>query len=351
MSATSSSNQGEWSYLRRLLITLAVIALAYAAWQIAGVLLLLFASILISVLIAGLAGLLEQHAPIGYRWTLTAVVVGLLLILGGFFVFFGAQLAGQIGQVFSRVPSAVNAAGGQLGIDDAYSRLSEAVSSRASGQLLSGAAQMGYTLIGILADLVLVVIAAVYLAADPLIYRDGVLKLFPPGQHERLCHALSTTASALRLWFIGQLGSMVLVGILSATAFWLIGVPSAIGLGVIAGLTNFIPIVGPILGAVPAVLFAFTQGPNAVLWTVLAIVAIQQVEGNLIMPLVQRRAVEVPPAVILFAIAAFGVLFGWLGIIFAVPLAVTAMVLVQKLWVRDTLGERTHIAGEKRMSA
>jgi predicted PurR-regulated permease PerM len=348
---TSSPASSEWSYLRRLLITLAVIGLAYAAWQTAGILLLLFASILLSLLLAGLADTLSTRTPLGYRWSLAVVLLLVLGSLGGFLAFFGTQLNTQIDEIFSRAPEAVDAAGRQFGIDGAYAQLTEAFSSNTSGQLLSHAARMGYTLIGIVADVALVVITAVYFAADPQLYRDGAVKLLPPSQQDRVRDAMSMTASALRLWFLGQLVSMVLVGMLSALAFSFIGVPSAVGLGVIAGVTNFIPIVGPFLGAVPAVLFAFTAGVEPVLWTVAAILLIQQIEGYVIMPLVQRRAVDVPPAVVLFAIAAFGALFGWLGVIFAMPLAVTTMVLVQKLWVRDTLGEAARIPGESRKSA
>jgi predicted PurR-regulated permease PerM len=341
----------EWPYLRRLLITLVVIGLAYVVWQLAGILLLLFAAILIAVLLAGLADMLARRLPVGYRWALSIVILGLLLASAGFLAFFGTQLAGQLDEVIRRAPQAVDATGRYFGVADAFARLSEGLSSHTSGQLISRAATISYTAVGVLADLVLVLVAAVYLAADPQLYRDGLVKLLPPSQHERSEEALRMTASALRLWFLGQLASMVLVGTLSATAFSLIGVPSALGLGVIAALTNFIPLVGPLLGAIPAVLFSFTAGTETVLWTIAAVFAIQQLEGYVITPMVQRRAVDVPPAVILFAIAGFGVLFGWLGVIFAVPLAVTAMVLIQKLWVRDTLGERTHIPGEGKSKA
>jgi predicted PurR-regulated permease PerM len=103
-----------------------------------------------------------------------------------------------------------------------------------------------------------------------------------------------------------------------------------------------------LLGAVPAVLFAFGVDMSAVLWTIVAIFVIQQIEGNVLMPLLQQRVTSVPPAVVLFAIAGLGALLGWLGIVFAVPIAVTVMVLVQKLWVRETLGEAVTIAGEEK---
>jgi predicted PurR-regulated permease PerM len=140
---------------------------------------------------------------------------------------------------------------------------------------------------------------------------------------------------------------MALVAVVSGLAYWWIGLPSPLGLAVIAGVTNFVPFVGPLFGAVPALVFAFTMDLETVLWTGGAVLAIQQVEGNLITPLIQQRAVSMPPALVLFAIMAFGIVFGLPGVFLAVPLTVAAVVLVKKLWVRQTLGEETSVPGEE----
>ena len=123
-------------------------------------------------------------------------------------------------------------------------------------------------------------------------------------------------------------------------------VPAALALALLAGLAQFVPLIGPIVAAIPALLIALAEGWQIALWTLLLYVAIQQVESNLITPLVQRQAVALPPAITLFAVVAFGVLFGPLGILFATPLAVVAFVAVKELWVRDTLGEPTEVPGE-----
>jgi predicted PurR-regulated permease PerM len=212
--------------------------------------------------------------------------------------------------------------------------------------LMSRLAGVGGAVLGGLADFVLVVIAGIYIAASPHTYRKGLVQLFPIGQHERAEGSLSAAGQALKLWLVGQMISMAGVGVLSSLAFWFIGLPSPFALGLIAGLADFIPFVGPIIGALPAVLLAFTVDGTTVLWTVLAVVAIQQIEGNIITPLVQKRAVAIPPALALFAILAGGILFGTLGLIFGFPLAVVTFVLVKKLYVRETLGEETPVPGE-----
>jgi predicted PurR-regulated permease PerM len=125
-----------------------------------------------------------------------------------------------------------------------------------------------------------------------------------------------------------------------------IGLPSPLALGLIAAVGEFVPFVGPILAALPALVIAGSQSTEMLLWTLAAFVAIQQVESNLIAPLVQRRTVELPPALSLLSVLAFGVVFGPLGLVLAVPLTVVLYVLVKKLYVRETLGEATPVPGE-----
>jgi predicted PurR-regulated permease PerM len=158
--------------------------------------------------------------------------------------------------------------------------------------------------------------------------------------------ALNASGQALELWLVGQLFAMALIGVLVGFAMWLIGLPSPLALGLIAGLTEFIPFIGPILGALPALLIAATRDAGTLAWTVIAFVGIQQIESNLIMPVIQRRTVSLPPVLSLFAVVAFGVVLGALGLILAVPLTVVAYVLVKKLYVRETLGEPTSVPGE-----
>jgi predicted PurR-regulated permease PerM len=125
-----------------------------------------------------------------------------------------------------------------------------------------------------------------------------------------------------------------------------IGMPSALALGFLAGLSEFVPIVGPILSAIPALLLAFSEGGNMVFWVAGLYLLIQQLEGNVIMPLVQRKTVDLPPVVALFALVALGILFGPLGVLLGTPLTVVLYVAVNQLYVRDTLGEDAEIPGE-----
>jgi predicted PurR-regulated permease PerM len=200
---------------------------------------------------------------------------------------------------------------------------------------------------GAAAALVVVIVAGIYIAVSPEVYRDGFVMLFPKPMQAQIAETLDDAGEALRLWLGGQLLAMIMVGILIGVGLALVGVPSALALGLIAGVTEFIPIVGPVIGAIPALLLASTEGWHTVAWTLAVFVVVQQIESNLIMPLVAGRAVAVPPAVGLFAVVAIGVLFGPLGLLLGYPLAVVTDVAVRKLYVRATLGEKVEVAGER----
>jgi predicted PurR-regulated permease PerM len=191
------------------------------------------------------------------------------------------------------------------------------------------------------------VVGGAFLAGEPELYRRGLVKLVPGERaRERLGDTLDTTGRALRRWLLGQLLSMTIVGVLTGLGLWLIGVPAPLALALLTFLAEFVPLIGPVVAAVPALLLGLAQGwGTAVL---LLYLAVQQVESNMITPLVQRKVVELPPALTLFGVVALGVVLGPLGLILGAPLLVVAVVATKKLWVRETLGEPTRVPGEER---
>lgn len=333
-------------FVRRVLIVLALGALALLFWRLSGVLLLIFGAILIAVLLHAVADVLARWTPVPARWSLAAAVLLLVAALVGIGTLFGAQMRVQVAAVAEKLPPAVNAFSQQLGLGDVYEQLPRMLGLGQGGDILSRATTVGAAVLGGLADALLVIIAGVYIATDPRVYRRGLIKLFPPSQHERIEGALTAAGYSLKMWLLGQLVAMALIFVMVTAALWLIGVPSPIALGLIAGLAEFVPLVGAFVGALPAVLLAFSVDSQTLLWTVVAFVIIQQIESNLIMPVIERRVVALPPAIALFSVVVFGVLFGPVGLFFAVPLAVLVFVLVKKLYVQDTLGEQTPVPGE-----
>ncbi|WP_052341311.1 AI-2E family transporter [Salinarimonas rosea] len=338
----------ETPFVRKVLIVLLVAALAFATYQFAYVLVLAFGALLLGVIIRAFV---DQVARIPGLSGDAAFYVGLVLliaVIGGFGYFFWVTMQGQVRDVVEQLPEAIRTLGERFDIPDPVERLEERFTSAAGdgSSLMSRAANIGFTVLGGIVDALIVVVAAIYLAYDPGLYRRGLVRLFPHEHQERIDTALLTTGNALRLWFFGQLVSMALVGVLTGLGFWWVGLPAPAALGLIAGVTNFIPFLGPFIGSAPAVVFAFNEGMDAVLWTIAVVTVVQQLEGNVFLPLIQRAAVRLAPAFALFAIVGFGLIWGFLGVFLAVPMAVTIMVLVKMLWMRETLGEETSVPGE-----
>jgi len=337
---------------RTVLIVAAVAILLLVLWQLSGVILLIFASILVAILFRSLAEPIERFTPIRSPWSLLLAVIVVVLFIAGFSVLLGTQIEAQIRGLIAQLPELWKSLEDQLGIANLGQMIADRLQEFFSrGETVANVAGLTLSLFDIILSAALVLVAGVYIAARPTAYRDGFLLLFPGTARERVARTVDKTARALRHWLVGQLVAMAIIGVLTAGGLALLGVPSALALGFIAGVTDFVPIVGPIFGAVPAVLLGFSISPTTALWVIALYLVIQQIEGNVVQPVVQRRAVDLPPALTLFALVAFGVLFGPLGVVFATPLAVVALVSVKQLYVSDILGEKVHVPGEDGDSA
>jgi predicted PurR-regulated permease PerM len=158
---------------------------------------------------------------------------------------------------------------------------------------------------------------------------------------------LSATATTLRRWLLMQMVAMLVIGTLTTVVLLLLGVKGALALGIIAGLLEFIPYVGPILSAVPAIAMALVDGPEKAIYVALAYTAIQQLEGVVLQPLLMKEGLELPPVLTILGQALFSLVFGFLGLLLAVPLLATVMVPVKLLYVRDVVGDEVSLPGEE----
>jgi predicted PurR-regulated permease PerM len=345
-------HQRDGVFLRRLLIAILILILVLFLGQILHVLLLAFGAVLVAVLLRALSNLLTRHTPLRDRWAFGIAVVLLLLLVGSASWLFGSEVRAQVTDLAGRLPEAWKAFQQRFGQSDWMQQLTEQVRGGGAGAGSSGMlAKLGGLVAAILrgtTDFIIMLFGGFYLALHPDIYRRGVIMLMPKSCHHQAGEALHSCGEALRLWLLGQLVSMLLVGMLTTIGLVLIGVPSALALGLLAALAEFVPVIGPIAAAIPGLLIAMTVDMNTALWTLLLYLLIQQIEGNVIQPLVQRRMVALPPALLIFAILAMGIVFGPLGILFAAPLTVVAFVLVKRLYVRDTLGEQIWVPGDNR---
>lgn len=331
------------TFVRRTLIVVAILALFALAWLLREVLLMVFGAIVVATLFRSLAGLYQRmRAPEGLAVGLAVLTV--VAVIGGAAAMFGAQLAAQAGDLSSSVPRAWATVKEQLASLGVPTTVFQTAS---EGSGISGkASDIVMSLGSGIADALLILVGGIFLAASPRFYRVGAVKLVPEGRRDQVWSALEASGTALRLWLRAQLLTMLLVGLVTGLGLWLIGVPSWFALALLAALLEFVPYVGPIAAAVPAILLAAAVDPQTALLTVGLYVLVQQLEGYLFSPLIQQWAVDLPGALLLFSLLACGTLFGAIGIIFAAPLTVVIFVLVKKLYVREALDTATPVPGE-----
>lgn len=334
-------------FIRRVLIGLGLVTLFALVWHLRSLLLMLFGAVVVATVFRALADRIRKltNCPEGF-----SVAVAILLVLGmtsGLGVLFGNHVAQQVHTLRETLPAAWQSFEqrvGDLGLADQLRQLAEGVR-QSSGSFANLSAAVMSIGNGI-AEVLIVLFGGMYLAAQPRVYKSGAIKLVPAANRALVSEAMDESETALRLWLKGQLIAMVAVGLLTGIGLWLLGLPSALVLGLMAGILEFIPFLGPFLSAIPAVLLALAVSPDLALYVLLLYVAVQQLEGYVLTPLVQQYAVDLPGVVLLFSLIGFGILFGALGVILAAPLTVVAYVLVKRLYVIETLHTPTPIPGE-----
>ena len=184
-----------------------------------------------------------------------------------------------------------------------------------------------------LAGLLVIIFLAAYFASEPDVYRNGLLRLVPPQKRGAATDLFGEIAALLRQWLLARLLAMVAVGAITGIGLALLGVPAAAALGLLAGLMEFVPFIGPIVSAVPAVAMALIESPQTALYVAILFIIIQQLEGNLITPLLMKNRLDVPPAVTIIAVSALGVVFGILGMLIAEPLSAVVILVTKRLYV------------------
>jgi len=308
-------------FFKRTLIVVAVAVVPVLIWYLFDVILVAFGAIILAMLVRLGAQPFIRWASIPEPFALVLSGVLIFSVVGGAGYLFGSGIVNQFQDVVQRAVSASAGIKSQL----QGSGFGEFLLRHLGGSDVSVTAVLsGFLKIStsFLEGLVIMLISAAYLAAQPRVYRYGIIALFPPRMQRRAAEFVESIGESLRLWLLGQLIEMLLIGALSTFAVWIIGVPSPFALGLIAGIGEFIPYLGPLLAAVPAILVAITKSPEAALWTAVAYLLIHQLEGNLIAPLIQRQMVLIPPAVMLLGIVCITYLFGMVAIIFAAPIVV-----------------------------
>ncbi len=326
-------------------------------WVARSAFVLTFLGVLLGVtLSAGVTWLQQRGVPRGLgALLLTAACIGIIVGLGALTA---PRIGSQVAELQQQLPDALDRV--EQWVRERQGSLTQALQPDGGGAkqpdlrrtLAQQVGKIGSNFFTIftntlaaLASLLVVTFVAVYIAVDPRTYRRGILHLVPHRGRAKAIEVMDATGVTLRRWLVAQVIAMLAIGAVTTIALMLIGVRAAVALGIIAGILEFVPYFGPILSAVPAIAMAFLDGPDKAIWVVVAYTAIQQIENNALIPLLMKEGLELPPVLTIVGQVALSLVFGFAGLLIAVPLLGAVMVPIKLLYVKDVVGDDVPLPG------
>jgi predicted PurR-regulated permease PerM len=320
-------------------------------WFAGKIFLIGFGGVLLAVFLSTLARWLSGLSSLSYGGALAVVVTVFVALAGAVFWLIGSTLANQANEFSQAVPRSLK----QIRVYLEQYQFGQWILEQspewgraiAQGNLPSRITDLASSIVDFLLTLVIMMFVGLYCAAEPQVYTDGLLHLVPLDKRQRAKEVLTALGYNLRWWMLGQIFAMICVGLITGVGLWIVDAPLALALGLLAAVLEIIPSVGPVLWLVPAVLVALTQGETQVIHVVIIYAVTHAIESHILIPLVQRRAVFLPPTLSVLAVVLLGLLAGVLGLVVAAPIALVAMLLVKMLYVEDRLGDHTvRVPGE-----
>lgn len=341
---SAKSSQAENSFVLRVvkatLIVAGIVTLLLICWYAIDVLMLIFASVLVGVFLRGLSSQINTYTGIQQKWSLLIVLTVLGALIGLAVWFLAARVILQLDYLAKQLPLAFATVTSSFKAYDWGNRfLAEMPTAmelvRGQGTVLGRITGVFSGVLGALLNVVIVIVLGSYLAAEPRLYSKGLASLVPARYRNDAEAVIEHISITLRRWLVGRMILMFVNGALTAVGLWFLGIPLALTLGLLAGLLNFIPNFGPLIAAVPAIMFALTIGPQTALYVGLLYLVVQSLDGFVLTPLVNRRSVALPPGLTISAQILLGVLVGGMGILLAGPLTAVLVVVVRQLSARE----------------
>jgi predicted PurR-regulated permease PerM len=348
---------GSAGSVREVAIALALASAFAAAWLLVWyggrVLLLCFAGILFAIFLNGLSSWVSHQFKMSYRPALAVVTVSLVLIIVLGVGLLAPEIQRQTSRLTEELPRAWEQLHSYLGQFSLGRKLLESGFienhlNRHPAEAPGTSHGLIFSTVRFLVDLLVIAFVGFYFAVDPDLYVCGAVRLLPHNRRERIQQVLVAVRTTLGHWLRGRLLLMLVNGCVTALVLWLMGIPMALLLGVLSGTLDFIPNFGPIIAAVPAILIALQQSPQAALYVTLFFLIYQNLDGYVLTPLVQKWTIAMPEAVTIIVQVLLGVLLGGLGLLLAVPLVAAGMVMVKMLYMEDVLHEPVSLMDQKK---
>ena len=300
------------------------------------VLLLILAGALIAIFFLGLSGLICRKTKWKPGVCLTIAVISILLLTAGMFWLMGAKIQDQVAALSDTLPATVENAKSQLSQNSIGKKIVEKVNAPETMKRAKELVSVFFkTTFGIFGDIYVIFFLGIFFTVSPEVYKKGIVQLIPKRGQNKGEDILNKLGGNLKKWLKGKFFAMFVVFVLTSIGLLILGIPLWLVLALIAGLFNFIPNFGPLIAMIPAVLVALMLGPTSAALVAGLYILIQVVESNFITPMVQKKLVNIPPALIISAQLLISPLTGGWGLVLATPLMLIIMILVQELYIKQ----------------
>ena len=305
--------------------------------------LLLFLAILISLALGALADQVTKYAHLPRRYALLVAILLSLAVVVGFMWLIVPVVIEQTQSLLGTLPDRLVA--WQRGIDEAAGRVTALKGVYKPGQLLLATYQQLSSSLGglfpkivgvanVVIEVAVLGILSIYLANQPGLYRELLISLFPPVHRDLVRSVLVDVSQTLRSWILGQLTSMLLLGVLAAIGFAILRVPYALTFGLFTGLVAIVPIFGTLVSTILPAAFVLGEGGAGQALAVIGWgVVVHLLEGNVISPLIMARQVRLAPVLTIMSILIMGQLLGAVGLLVAVPALAVLDVIVRRILI------------------
>ena len=328
------------------LIVTSVLGGILLLWLASKVFLLFFAASLFGIFLRAIADLIKSFTHWSRDWSLAAAILLLLCLFSGLGWLLAPSVSKEVQQVSNELPQAIQKLEAQLRqyswgntVVDKLENPSGLIA-QTGGIMKKAQALFSISLEGVI-DVLAILFCGFYLAARPEVYVDGVLRLIPPDRRDRASTILKQIGQELRHWLLGQIVSMTVIGILTWVGLLVLRIPASGVLGILAGILDFVPVAGPWVAGIISCILALLRSPMRAVFVACLFVCLHLLEGHLVMPLIQRKATQLPPVLTIFAMILFYTLFGFFGLFLAVPLLAFILIAVRSLYVEDLIERQT----------
>lgn len=300
------------------------------------VLLLTLAALLLAIYFLGCADFFESKLNVSRGWGIALSIVINIILLTAFFWFVGARLGNQVDELSETLPETIENGKAYLQKSKIGKKVLDYLNFSGNSQkTISVARQFFSSSFGIISDLYIILLLAVFFIAGPKTYRKGIVKLLPGPAKEKGDSLLGELYVVLKKWIKGQLFGFLFIAVLTGLGLWILGMPMILTLALIAGILNFIPNFGPVIALIPAGLLGLMEGTTTAILVVCLYTFIQVVQSAVTQPIIQKKMVNLPPALIIFGQVAMGMLGGFWGVLLATPIVAIIMTVVDKLYVEE----------------